>query len=100
MLSLSIINLIKESCINVRKADLIKYKDNLILIMPYTNYNEDSDELEFYLDGEIVSVYECKSSDCDLYEVNDFKYKNQLFEPQTTDLIFKVILFRISLLAE
>lgn len=44
----------------------------------YIENNEESDELEFHLDGEVVSVYECDSKDCGLYEVNDFKYNSCL----------------------
>lgn len=46
----------------------------------FINYNEKSSELEFYVDDEIVSVYECESDNCGLYEVNEFKYNSCLDE--------------------
>lgn len=44
----------------------------------YAEYSEEKKELEFYFDGEIVSVYECNYSGCDLYETENFKYNSCL----------------------
>ena len=41
-------------------------------------YNSTKGELEFYTEDKLVSVYECKSQDCGLYEKDNFKYNSCL----------------------
>ena len=41
-------------------------------------YDSTKGELEFYVEEELISVYSCTSSDCNLYNENDFKYNSCL----------------------
>ena len=41
-------------------------------------YNSTKKQLEFYTEDKLTSVYECDSSDCGLYEQEDFKYNSCL----------------------
>lgn len=43
-----------------------------------TNYNEENNELEFHFEKEVVSVFECESKECGLYETEYFKYNSCL----------------------
>lgn len=57
-----------------RKSILTKDSDGAC----YTKFNSDNNELEFYADGEVASVYTCEHDKCDVYQTEDFKYNSCL----------------------
>lgn len=42
------------------------------------NYNKTREELEFYVDGEKISVYGCESGSCRLHKTDNFEYNSCL----------------------
>lgn len=42
----------------------------------FVNHNENENQLEFTVDGEELSVYECSRHKCDLYKANGIKYNS------------------------
>ena len=42
----------------------------------FINHNENDNTLEFTVDGEVLSVYECSRHKCDLYKSNGIKYNS------------------------
>lgn len=41
-------------------------------------YNKNKDELEFYVDGEVISAYGCKNDNCLLHKTDNFEYNSCL----------------------
>lgn len=57
-----------------RKSILTKDSDDAC----YSKFNSDSNELEFYADGEVASIYTCEHDKCNVYETENFKYNSCL----------------------
>lgn len=74
---------LSECSVDGKKVDEVYGRRKSILTKDsedacYTKFNSDSDELEFYVDGEITSIYTCEHDKCDLYQTEDFKYNSCL----------------------
>lgn len=74
---------LSECSVDGKKVDEVYGRRKSILTKDsedacYTKFNSDSNELEFYADGEMVSIYTCEHDKCDLYQTEDFKYNSCL----------------------
>ncbi len=61
-----------EEVYGKRKNILTKDQDEVCK----ATYNSEEGNIEFYVDNELISVYECEHGKCGLYTTNDFKYNS------------------------
>lgn len=74
---------LSECSVDGKKVDEVYGRRKSILTKDsedacYTKFNSDTEELEFYADGEMASIYTCEHDKCDLYQTEDFKYNSCL----------------------